>query len=105
MFQTIKEIETKYELNLLNYVYLSATILRLFNSDELNVDLYDLNNSDILNLIGLYCMHVKKNYEQMKNYYLMAINKGHLSAMTNLGFYYQDINKDYEQMMKYYFLL
>jgi tetratricopeptide (TPR) repeat protein len=45
-----------------------------------------------------------KNYELMKKYYLMAIDKGNLKAMFNLGLYYHFIEKDYEMMKKYYLM-
>jgi uncharacterized protein len=40
---------------------------------------------------------------EMKKYYLMAIENGDISAMFNLGLYYQHIEKNYDEMKKYYF--
>ena len=44
------------------------------------------------------------NYELMKKYYLMAIDKGHVDAMFNLGYYYETYEKDYKSMKKYYLM-
>jgi TPR repeat protein len=43
---------------------------------------------------------IKKDYEQMKKYYLIAIGKGNDIAMNNLGLHYYIVKKDYEQMKK-----
>ena len=39
----------------------------------------------------------------MKEYYLMAINKGNSITMYNLGTYYEEI-KNYDKMKKYYLM-
>src|SRR3989304_6674894 len=55
---------------------------------------------------GWFYQYAKKDYEQMKKYYLMAIDKGVSEAMYILGYYYEhiDLEKDYEQMKKYYLM-
>ena len=40
----------------------------------------------------------------MKKYYLIAIEKGNTSAMTNLGFYYKNKVYNYDLMKKYYLM-
>src|SRR3989304_2324530 len=50
---------------------------------------------------GWYYHYVKEDYDQMKKYYLMAIDKGNCYAMNSLADYYKKI-KDYDQMKKYY---
>ena len=40
----------------------------------------------------------------MKKYYLMAIDKDNIDAMSLLGYYYETIEKDYKQMKKYYLM-
>ena len=44
---------------------------------------------------------IEKDYNMMKKYYLMAIEKGHSSAMNCLGLYYFQIENDYENAKKY----
>jgi len=51
---------------------------------------------------GWYYHHIKKDYNQMKKYYFMAIENGSSSAMNNLGEYYMNTEKDYDQMKKYF---
>ena len=51
--------------------------------------------------LGLYYQYTEKDYANMKIYYLMAIDKGNLDAMTILGLYYQEIEKNYDMMKKY----
>jgi hypothetical protein len=55
-----------------------------------------------MNNLGYYYYDIEKNYEQMKKYYFMAIEKDNDVAMNNLGYYYQNVEKDYDQMKKYY---
>jgi len=45
----------------------------------------------------------KEDFENMKKYYLIAIEKGDSGAMNNLGVYYQS-QKDYDNMKKYYLM-
>lgn len=40
----------------------------------------------------------------MKEYHLMAINKGSDFAMVELGKYYMDIESNYNEMIKYYLM-
>jgi ABC-type transport system involved in Fe-S cluster assembly fused permease/ATPase subunit len=66
---TLDDITIKYGIAF-NNNNLTKEFLSIFNSTELNINDYDLNNSDILNSIGLYYRKIKKNYEQMKKYFL-----------------------------------
>lgn len=45
-----------------------------------------------------------KDYDEAKQYYLMAIEKGNTNAMNNLAYYFGYIEKDYEQMKHYYII-
>ena len=45
------------------------------------------------------------NYEEMKKYYLMAINYNCANSMNNLGVYYKNIENNYDEMKKYYTML
>ena len=45
--------------------------------------------------------YIKKKYDSMKKYYLMAINKGNSKAMNNLGLYYKK-QKDYDKALETY---
>ena len=85
-------------------IKLESLIIKMYNSDELILQDYDLNNPIILNLIGLYYQQIKINHELMIKYLLMAINKDNSNAMYNLGNYYKNIKKDYELMKKYYLM-
>ena len=76
-------------------------ILDIFNNDNLN---YDLNDKNILNIIGSYYQYKIKNYDEMKKYYLMSIKLNNDRSMFNLGNYYQYIEKNYIEMKKYYLM-
>ena len=58
-------------------------------------------NSDEMFSLGLD-YYKKKDYNQMKKYYLQAVEKGHSRAMFNLGLYYEEIEKNPSKMKKYY---
>ena len=74
-------------------------IFDIFDNNNIN---YDLNDSKILNILGIYYELKMENYDEMKKYYLMAIELNNVEAMYNLGFYYQYIEKNYDEMKKYY---
>jgi TPR repeat protein len=54
-----------------------------------------------MNNLGYYYHKIEKNYDMMKKYYMMAIDKDYSVSMRNLGYYYRDIEKDYRMMKKY----
>jgi hypothetical protein len=53
---------------------------------------------------GYYYQYVEINYDLMKKYYLMAVDRGHSNSMNNLGYYYQYIEINYDLMKKYYLM-
>lgn len=52
---------------------------------------------------GLY-NRFNKNYDLMKKYYELAINKGNWIAMGNMAYYYSAIENNYEETERYYLL-
>ena len=85
-FSSLKEIELKYDIKFNNKynIELENIIIEIFNN-KMNLENYDLTNSKIFNIIGLYYVYVQKNYPQVIKYYLMAIELGNSKAMNNLG--------------------
>ena len=51
-----------------------------------------------MNNLGLYYQNIKKDYAKTKEYFLMAIDKGNLTAMVSLGLHYQYIEKDLQRL-------
>ena len=103
MFNSLLDIYVKYNLstrNITKYSYIENYILNMFNND-----IIDQNPCDVLMIIwnGHYYQYVKKDYMQMKKYYMMVIELDNSSAMFNLGHYYNNI-EDYVQMKKYYIM-
>jgi hypothetical protein len=101
-------IQKYLELNNYNYIKIEnhEIINHIYNLYKYDIDernTFKMEDSIIDLYYGVY-YEIKKNYEQMKKYYLMAIGKGNGNAMYNLGLYYDDIEKDYEQMKKYYLM-
>jgi hypothetical protein len=94
MFQSLEEINKKYKLDFQDNNPFKEIILEIFNSSELDNSKYDLNNIYLLNAIGLYYRHVKKDYEFMIKYYLICIKYGFTASMFNLQIYFE--NKDLE---------
>lgn len=54
--------------------------------------------------LGFHYRYNGRNYEQMKKYYLLAIDKKNTLAMCNLANYYKSIENNYELMKKYYLM-
>ena len=101
MFHTLEEVYDHYNYNkydITDYIQYEKEILDIFNNH--NIGQY-INNDNLLVWIGNYYSNIEKNYDKMKEYYLMAIDKGHSSAMNNLGLYYEDI-ENYDKMKEYY---
>ena len=105
MFSSIDEINKKYSLHISPNSLIVNEIISIFNTlniDELKPELYDLNNSEILNTIGLY-YRIHSSIPLMMKYFLMAIELGNSDSMNNLGYYYKQIG-DIPSMMKYYLM-
>ena len=87
--------------------------VKINNKQSLNI-IYDLfkNSIKITNIdddivclyYGVYYERIEKNYDAMKKYYLIAIEKGNTIAMNNLGFYYEHIEQNYDEVVKYYLM-
>ena len=113
MDSDIKNMESSIEiyLNKNNFEYLKLDnqndikiVYNLFINDiVMNLrNLFVINSNQIYNFYGIY-YDIKKDYEQMIEYYLMAIGKGNSNSMNNLALYYEK-QQDYDQMMKYYLM-
>ena len=104
MFETLKEIYTKFDYDIKKikkYEYLTDYILDLYNNKNIEIDSSDVNK---LLWNGNYYENIEKNYDEMKKYYLMAIELGNIYSMNNLGHYYETIEKNYDKMKKYYLM-
>ena len=64
----------------------------------------DKYNSTICMYYGFYYKNVKKDYNMMKKYYLIAIDHNNKCSMNNLAYYYQNIEINYDLMKKYYLM-
>jgi hypothetical protein len=114
MFETVKDIEKKYIIKFdNNYSNYNNIIIDIFNSKIIDNRMYDINDPYILNIIGLFYEHKKKNYKEMIKYFLMAIELKNSDAMHNLGKFYEYndnyilgfyISNNYEKMEKYYLM-
>jgi len=101
MALTIDKIKHKYGISMCDID--NSILVDIFNSTNLDINKYDLENGKILNIIGLYYQYIKKNYELTKKYYLLAIEKENVDATYNLGRYYECFEN--HELMKVYYLL
>ena len=97
----IEKLNTMYGIDVEYCKNYQDIITNIFDNDNLN---YDLTDKNILNIIGTYYRYKIKNYDEMKKYYLMAIELNNVYAMDNLGSYYIDIEENYDEMKKYYLM-
>ncbi len=108
MALSIEEINAKYRLCFdkesfdKEHIELIDIIIKIFNDDKCNDIHYDLSNSNILNILGLYYDKKKKNYKKAIQYYLMAIDKDNSNAMCNLAMHYEEVKKNYKKAIQYY---
>ena len=88
MYQTLEEIYNKfnyYKSSIEIFKYIENFIVKLFNDGIIE----DTDESDKILWIGNYYKNKEKNYDKMKNYYLIAIELNNVYAMYNLGDYYE----------------
>jgi TPR repeat protein len=96
----MEKIEKRYGIIFLKDVD-EKKIIDLFNHDIIE----EIDDDKYWRYIGLYYgKKIEKDYDLMKKYYLMAIDKGNDDAMYNLGHYYQFKEKNYDLMKKYYLM-
>ena len=94
MFETLNNISTVCEGYIFNEeIKYEEDIINIFNGNILK----ETNNDFLLNIIDLYYEYIEKNYNEMKKYYLMAIELNNVEAMYNLGRYY-DENEEYDKI-------
>jgi hypothetical protein len=107
-FIDINKIELICRINIdidLSIKYIKNIIL-LFNTNhnKINIHKFDLEDNNILIFIGMYYEFIVKDYEQMKKYYLISIEKGDPKAMNNLAKYYGSTGCNYDLMKKYFLM-
>ena len=92
---------------------INVVYIKINNNQSLNIiyDLFknsikiiDIDNDIICLYYGVYYEHIEKNYDEMKKYYLMAIEKGNIIAMNIFACYYEYIEKNYDEMKKYFLM-
>lgn len=75
----------------------------LFDKYSINPELYNQDDPETLNILGLYYKYIHIDPDLMKKYFLLGINKFNLNCMCNLAFYY--FNYRDEILTKKYFLM
>ena len=99
-----KKIKNKYNISLpYNSNKLENTLNSLFNSKKINLELYDLNDSNVLFLIAIYYEKIENNIELTIDFYEKSIKLGNIEAINNLGVIYFN-NANYEKMKEYFLL-
>jgi TPR repeat protein len=93
------EIENKYCFDFKNDID-EKKIISLFKHDIIE----EYNDGKYWYYVGLYYERKIENYDLMKKYYFMAIDKGNTEAMVGLGEYYYLIENNCDLMKKYYFM-
>jgi TPR repeat protein len=104
MFTSLQEISNKLSISFDEIDNMNKNIIiNIFNGNTNNYINEKDTDMNIANYIAMYYNNIKKNYQLMEKYYMIAIEKGNSSAMNNLACYYRD-QKKYEMMEKYYMM-
>lgn len=74
----------------------------IFSKEYLDDREFNINNGEILNIIGIYYKYIQDDKYLMKKYFLDGIKKNNLNSMYNLGLYYDNI--DTKLSNKYYLM-
>ncbi len=99
-FNEKKKLDDSYNEGLFYQVYFTKNGEELEKNYSENSGLGRINS--ILNLAILY--QDKKDYKKAEQYYLMAVKKGKIKAMSNLAWLYVEIYDDYEKAEKYFLM-
>jgi TPR repeat protein len=91
----LHQLEIKYCLTFKDNLELENEIIKIFNSDELKVEDYDLNNPKILNLIGCYYIKVLSNMNESEKFFKLASNLGYFESIYNLSNHFMLENIDF----------
>jgi len=100
-----KEIETilsKNGFSIASTQYTEIELRSLYDLYINNIIPAHVTNHRMIGPIATYYA-TRKDFENMKKYYLLAIETGDSIAMVNLGLYYEK-QKDFENMKKYYLM-
>ncbi len=103
LFIGIHEISELYNLEFDKFSlekYIKQIIL-IFNNKNFNKNKYNLADSNILIIIGLYYMYVKKDYDNGIEYLKKSANLNNTIAMIQLGQFYK-INDNYDLAKEYF---
>ncbi len=95
-FSNLLEISKTYPISFdVNSYKYENIILDIYNSaQQFDINKYDLTNSEILNILGVYYQYEKQDYNEMKKYFLMAIELNNNHSMHNLAKYYETTEKN-----------
>jgi len=104
-FNSLQQIRDEFNILFDTYCDCNENIvINIFNSENININDYDLTDAFILCAIGNYYKYIKQNYDEMKKMFLMAIELKHVDAMNSLGVYYQTIEINYDEMKKLFLM-
>jgi len=78
------------------------TSIKIFKNENININDYDLSNTEILNIIGIYYSKINECIK-MKEYFLRGYKQSNLNCVYNLGLFY--LNNDNIDLAKKYFLI
>lgn len=102
LFQSIKEIEYKY------HIYfgednndIENIIVDIFNKSEIDDSSYDLEDSRILNALGLYYGRIKQDYEKEFNFFYESAKMKNIDAICNIGSLLI-LDGEYDRALKYF---
>ena len=95
------EIIEKYKFNFGKVVSneIKEFIIKIFNNDLNIIESDYYLDSDKLNIVGLYYKTIEKDYDQMKKYYLMAIELNNSNSMNNLALYYLNNKLEFYKLL------
>ena len=85
-------------------------IIKAFDKKKMDIREFDMNNSEHLNIIGMYYKYIEKNFEEAKKYFLLALEKDNcVHSLINIGLINEGIailnqSGDYSDAIKYLLL-
>ena len=89
----LKEIEKKFNIELGN-CFDKQFVVEIFNKKDINIENFDLDNRNILDVLGLYFEKVQKNKQMVLQLYNKGINLGHIDYYNKLSIFYKNLGRN-----------
>lgn len=73
-----------------------------YNNKDFNIEIFDLENPEILEIIGYYYYRYGSDIEKSKLFFFRSFEKGNIEAINKIGYIYRYEEENIEKAIEYY---